>query len=124
MYHILTNNSLSIVLEGSEQVLTLRAKITVERQDIIRATWHDTFSDWRETTIRMPGTYVPKWLMAGSYWTPDGWDFVYAKKPSGKMMVPLLQDVLLIETTKDKYRRIIIQLDKSHAQEIIKWSMS
>ena len=120
MYHTTTNQSLSIVMEGSEQLLALRAKITVDKGDIESIEWHDGFADWPRLVVRMPGSYVPKWVMAGSYWSDDGWDFVYAKNPSG-LTRPALADVVVITTSKDRYRRIIVQLDKDAYNEINTW---
>lgn len=121
MYHILTNSSLSFVLEGAEQVAALRAKVSVEKTDIISIEWVPAFTDWHNWEIRMPGTYVPRWLMAGSYWTAEGWDFVYAKKPRSKMMQPILHDVLVITTKKDRYKRIILGMSKDKAKPILEW---
>ena len=88
--------------------------------DILNISWHEKFSDWPSLQVRMPGSYLPAWIMAGSYWNDEGWDFVLAKKPKG-LMVPVLFDVLVIETSKAKYRRIIVQMSQKKAQEIIKW---
>jgi hypothetical protein len=120
MYHTLTTKSLSIILEGTEQVLALRAKITVEKSAILSVEWHDVFSDWETMTIRMPGSYLPYWVMAGSYWTEQGWDFVFARKPKG-MMSPILHNVLVVTTVNNKYRRLIIELSKDNAKEIMSW---
>jgi len=120
MYTLTTKDSISFVLEGSEQVLAFRAKVTVALTDILNISWHEKFSDWPSLQVRMPGSYLPAWIMAGSYWNDEGWDFVLAKKPKG-LMVPVLFDVLVIETSKAKYRRIIVQMSQKKAQEIIKW---
>ena len=120
MYHSTTNQTLAIVMEGSEQLLSLRAKISIDKEDIESIEWHDAFADWPRLVIRMPGSYIPKWIMAGSYWSDDGWDFVYAKNPSG-LLRPALSDVVVITTNKDRYRRIIVQMDKSAYTDIHKW---
>ncbi len=120
MYHTTTNQSLAIVLEGREQMWALRAKITIDKADITSITWHGHFNEWPRLIIRMPGSYFPKWLMAGSYWSDDGWDFVYAKNPSG-MLRPSLDDVVVIETNKDRYRRIIVQLSKDEYNDLKTW---
>ncbi len=120
MYHTITNQTLAIILEGREQFFSLRAKISVDKKDIKSVEWHDSFSDWPRLMIRMPGSYFPKWLMAGSYWSDEGWDFLYAKNPSG-LIRPALSDVVVINTSNDRYRRIIVQLDKAAYEEIDKW---
>lgn len=120
MYYTLTNSTLAFILEGSEQILALRAKIRTEKDDIVNMDWHEVFSEWSDLLVRMPGSYLPRWIMAGSYWTEDGWDFVYAKKPRG-LLKPILHNVLVITTSKDRYRRLIIETTKENAQEIINW---
>ncbi len=107
-------------MEGSEQVLALRAKINIEKKDIEGVQWHEVFSDWSNMLVRMPGSYLPRWVMAGSYWTEDGWDFVFAKKPRG-MLRPILHKVLVVTTKKPRYKRLIIELSKDNAREIIAW---
>ena len=120
MYTMTTADSITFVMEGSEQVLSLRAKISVDAADITNVSWHERFSDWPKMQVRMPGTYLPRWIMAGSYYSDEGWDFVLAKKPKG-MMQPVLFDVLVVETTQDRYKRIIIRTDKAKADEVIDW---
>ncbi len=120
MYTTTTADTLTFVLEGTEQVLAFRAKVAVSREDIENISWADRFTDWPSLQVRMPGSYLPSWIMAGSYWNEDGWDFVLAKKPKG-LVQPILFDVLVVETTKTRYKRIIIRMDKDKAEEIIKW---
>lgn len=120
MYTVTTNDNISFILEGTEQVLAFRAKVSADRKDITSISWHDKFNDWPSLNVRMPGSYLPSWIMAGSYWNEEGWDFVLAKKPKG-MLRPLLFDVLVIETSKPKYKRIIIRMEEDKAKDVIKW---
>ncbi len=120
MYTQTTNDSITFVLEGAEQVLAFRAKVKVGIKDITNISWHDKFSDWPNLQVRMPGSYLPSWIMAGSYWNDDGWDFILAKKPKG-LIIPLLFDVLVVETNQNRYRRIILKMNKEKAEDIIKW---
>ena len=120
MYTTTTKNSLTFVLEGTEQVLSFRAKVKIAREDIASIAWHEKCSEWPSLQVRMPGSYLPSWIMAGSYWSDDGWDFVLAKKPKG-MMQPVLFDVLVVETTQNRYRRVIIRMEQDKAREVIDW---
>jgi hypothetical protein len=120
MYTTTTNNTLTFVLEGTEQVLAFRAKVAIDREDIVSVKWFDRFNEWPSLQVRMPGSYLPAWIMAGSYYSDDGWDFVLAKKPKG-MLKPVLFDVLVVETTKIRYRRVIIRMKKEEAKEVIDW---
>lgn len=120
MYTTTTTKDLTFILEGTEQVLAFKAKVSVSREDITNITWYDRFNDWPSLQVRMPGSYLPAWIMAGSYWNEDGWDFVLAKKPKG-MLQPTLFDVLVVETNKTKYKRIILRMKEPEAQNIIDW---
>lgn len=120
MYTQTTDQSLTFVLEGTEQALALRAKIRIEVEDITSVEWKEKFYDWPKMLVRMPGSYLPSWIMAGSYWTDDGWDFVFAKKPKG-LIKPMLFDVLVITTSKNRYKRVIIRMKKKQAKEIESW---
>ncbi len=68
---------LRVQLEGREQVFALRAKIDIPRKSILSVEWKDVFRDWKTWEVRIPGTGLPGVLFAGSYWTEDGWDFMY-----------------------------------------------
>lgn len=120
MYYTLTKQTLSFVLEGAEQVAALRAKVSVAKEDIMSVEWHEVFSDWSTMMVRMPGSYMPRWIMAGSYWSEEGWDFVYAHKPRG-LIKPILHKVLVVTTSKDKFRRLVIESTKDNANEIKAW---
>ena len=120
MYYTFTTTAVSFILEGTEQVAALRAKVRVEKSDIKDVAWYSVFSDWNSMMVRMPGSYLPRWIMAGSYWSDEGWDFVYARKPRG-MMKPILHKIMVITTSKDKYRRIILETSKENMQEILHW---
>jgi hypothetical protein len=120
MYTQTTNDSITFILEGAEQVLAFRAKVKVNIEDITNITWYEKFSDWPSLQVRMPGSYLPSWIMAGSYWNDDGWDFILAKKPKG-LIQPLLFDVIVVETNQNRYRRIILKMTKEKAEDIITW---
>lgn len=120
MYTTFTNDTATFVMEGSEQVLSLRARVKVDKSTIKSIKWLSKFNDWPSLQIRMPGSYLPSWIMAGSYWSDDGWDFVLAKKPKG-LMRPILFDVMVIETTENRYRRVIIRTTKEKVDEVLSW---
>ena len=120
MYYTLTTTTISFILEGPEQVAALRAKVSVDKDDIISVEFHEVFNDWHGMLVRLPGSYLPRWIMAGSYWTDEGWYFVYAKKPR-KILKPVLQNVLVVTTKKDKFKYLVIESNSDDAKEIINW---
>ena len=111
---------LRLELEGQEQLWALKSRIDIPRKHILYAEWRDVFDDWKKWELRMPGTYAPGILAAGSFLTEDGWDFMYVQKPKG-FTNPVVQKVLVIETDLKKYRRIIVTLDHSEAQKVLMW---
>lgn len=113
-------DGICIELHGSEQFWALRAKISVLKETIKDIRFEPSFQDWRKWEVRMPGTHAPTKLLAGSYWTEVGWDFLYVKRPIG-FIKPKAEDVLVIETDQERYRRVILSSDKDEASGIIKW---
>ena len=116
-----TKDSLIITLSGQEQVWALKAKVVVAKKDIVKIEYFETFKNWRKWEVRLPGTGAPGILFAGSFWTEEGWDFLYLKRPHG-LFKPFVHNVLCIETTLSRYRRIIISCDKNAVEDILKWA--
>lgn len=121
MKFITDKKTLTIELHGREQVWALRAKLTVAKKDIVLAEFRDVFKDWRKWEVRLPGTGMPGKLVAGSFWTEEGWDFLYLKNPHG-WLNPFVHDVLYIETKQQKFRRIIMTCPKEDAEAVIAWA--
>lgn len=113
-------NGLSIELHGKEQLWAMRAKIAVPLETITNIMFEPKFRNWRKWQVRMPGTHAPRLLLAGSYWTEEGWDFLYIKRPV-RFINPLVFDVLVIETDQNRYARIILSSDEAEAKNIIDW---
>jgi hypothetical protein len=78
------------------------------------------FDEWRRWEVRMPGASIPGHLVAGSYWTEEGWDFVYVVNPRG-FIKPKADNVLVIETSQSRYKRIILSYDEAEAKKIVSW---
>lgn len=121
MNFVTDNKSLTIELYGKEQLWALKAKIVVLKKDIINIQYLDIFKDWRKWEVRLPGTGMPGRLIAGSFWTEEGWDFLYLKNPHG-WLNPFVHKVLLIETKQQKYKRIILSATKDDAKKVVLWA--
>jgi hypothetical protein len=113
-------DDLSVVLHGKEQLWAIRARVKVPKSTILSVRFEPKFQDWRKWEVRIPGTHIPRVLMAGSYWTEEGWDFLYVKKPRG-LRKSRLENVLVVETDQNRYRRLIVSCDSKQADKIIKW---
>ena len=114
------DSGICVELHGKEQFWALRAKVSVSRDTITDIQFAPQFQDWRKWEVRMPGTHAPGRLLAGSYWTEEGWDFLYIKKPVGYSK-PKVENVIVIATKQDRYKRLILTTDKETASGIIKW---
>lgn len=112
--------TLRIVLEGSEQVWALKSQIDIPKKHILYAEWCEYFDDWKKYEVRLPGTYAPGILAAGSFWTEKGWDFMYVVRPKG-FTNPVVKQVLVIETDLSKYRRVILSVDHTEASKVLTW---
>lgn len=113
-------DGLSIILHGREQLWALRAKLKVNRDDITNIRFMSVFDSWRKWEVRMPGASIPGHLVAGSYWTEEGWDFIYIENPRG-FLKPKADNVLVIETDQSRYKRIILSYDPKEAKKIVEW---
>lgn len=111
---------LRIELEGKEQIWALKSKIDIPKEHILFVEWREVFDEWKKYELRLPGTYAPGLIAAGSFWTEEGWDFMYITKPKG-FTNPLVKHVLVIETDLKKYRRVILSIDHAEASKVLTW---
>ncbi len=114
-------DELIIKLQGKEQILSIRAKVVVPKSIIKLCEWRETFSEWRRWEVRLPGAGIPKRVIAGSFWTEEGWDFLYLLNPHS-FINPFVHNVLFIETDEHKFKRIILSCDKKEADRIAAWA--
>lgn len=121
MQFITNKSSLTIELQGREQIWALRTTITIPKKYIIRVEYRKYFDDWRKWEVRLPGTGMPGKLIAGSFWTEQGWDFLYLTNPKG-WLNPTVHGVLYIQTTQQKFKRIILSCSKEQALLVEKWA--
>lgn len=121
MKYVTDDDSLSIELEGFERFWALKTKLTILRENIIVAEYRELFDDWRKWEVRLPGTGMPGKLIAGSFWTERGWDFLYLINPHG-WANPSVYNVLCIETNQPRYRRIIVSCSQLEAQKVAAWA--
>lgn len=114
-------NTLTIELHGKEQFFAVKAKVVVKKKDIQIAAFRSVFQDWRKWQVRAPGAGIPKRIIAGSFWTEEGWDFLYLTNPHG-IIEPMVNNVLFIETNQNKFKRIVVSCDPKEAAKIVAWA--
>ena len=116
-----TDKELTIILERREQIAAFRAKIVIKKNEVTELSWCDKFSDWRRWEVRLPGASIPRRLIAGSYWTEKGWDFLYLRRPVG-LRSPVVGDVILIELNgHNRYQRVALSGTKEDYNYLHKW---
>jgi hypothetical protein len=113
-------NGITIELHGKEQFFALRACVKVPFDTIESVVHEEKFQDWRKWEVRLPGTGALGKLIAGSFWTEAGWDFLYVRNPRG-IFRPVAENVLVITTSQDRYRRVIVTCEPKQGQEIAHW---
>jgi hypothetical protein len=116
-----TKTDLTITMDRREQLWAMKAKIIVAKSDIVSVNYCETFKSWRKWEVRLPGTGMPQVLVAGSFWTEEGWDFLYLKRPHG-FLHPFAHNVLVIETKLSKYRRIVISVPRVEIEPVLAWA--
>lgn len=121
MKFITTAKELTIVLDRKEQIAALKAKIVIKKSEVKDLKWHDVFSDWNKWEVRLPGAAIPGRLIAGSYWTEKGWDFLYLRRPVG-FRKPKVTDVGVLELKNhSRYERVVLSMTKADFGHLDKW---
>lgn len=120
MRFLFDKNLLTIELIGREQIWALKAKVESLKKNVLQVRYLNEFNDWRKWELRLPGTGMPGKLVAGSFWTEEGWDFLYLTNPHG-WLNPIVHNVLYIETNQPKYKRIIVSCSRADADSVIAW---
>lgn len=110
----LTNDMLSVVLEGKEKVWAVKKHVNIEASSITNVEWvTGTVNKARLNGLRAPGTGVPRRFYAGSIYKKSGWEFWYlnAKVPG----------YLVITTDKNKYRVVRLTVDEKVGTRVRQW---
>ncbi len=112
---------MEIVLGAEEMVVKLGVlekiasvkftDIRVPRKDVVRAEAAVPESSWRE--LRIPGTYFPGLIKAGSYSTPRGFEFWYVTKK---------RSPISINIANHTYARLIFGAANVDADAINQWA--
>ncbi|MBP9738433.1 hypothetical protein KBD20_01965 [Candidatus Saccharibacteria bacterium] len=110
----LTEDALSVVLEGKEKIWAVKKQLTVAADTISNVEWMTgTVNRSRLNGWRAPGTGVPKMFYAGSIYRKAGWEFWYlkAKQPG----------YLVITTDQKKYRVIRLTVSEDVGTKVREW---
>lgn len=98
------NGLLHVKLEGLEKVWALKSSLSVSLANVteVRAKEPDEKPRSYWTGLRMPGTFVPWVLKAGTYFTSFGKEFWYVTAGKGFLVLYLKEGA---------YQRVVLGLD-------------
>lgn len=97
---------LIVRLSGWQALFALKREIAV-KCDNVESVGVGTVTSLAPNGLRMPGTYVPKVIAAGSYWWKGrGWSFWSVRNPKKAVDIRLRDE---------RYARLVIQVDDPHA---------
>lgn len=87
-------------LKGWHIIWAMKKKIVVQKNNIVKA-YAFTEHPSKVSGVRMPGTYLPGVITAGTYLTSSGkqfWDVCKTEKS------------IVVELTNEKYTKIVVQV--------------
>jgi hypothetical protein len=98
----ISDQTLNIDLDGWEQLWAFyfNADLKVPLAHITEVSTELPASDWRE--VRLPGTFLPGVIKAGTYYTPNGREFWY---------VTQRDRYLTLKLENEFYNRIVLAID-------------
>ncbi len=99
----INNIGLKVELGFFDKILSIRGSLQIPLKNIREATTKPPETRWWRD-IRMPGTYIPGLIKAGTYYTKNGKEFWFVIK--GK-------NYLTIELENESYQRIVLGLNEN-----------
>ena len=95
----ISDDKLRIRLSLWEKILSIHGSFEIPLDQITGATTETPRSKWRD--LKLPGTYMPRLIKAGSYLTGRGREFWYVVR---------WRNFLTIELKDRSYRRMVLSL--------------
>ncbi len=96
---------LKIRLSGWQAVFALKREIDVALGNVVSAE-ADTLTSKRPDGVRLPGTYLPGVITAGSYWwKTTGWSFWSVRREDQAIDIRLLDE---------HYNRVVVEVAYPH----------
>jgi hypothetical protein len=124
MKFVAEDDSLTILLQGSEILLSLKRKLVLPWEKIVDLTWTPEFN-YRDLMVRIGGTGVPRLLYAGHFRDLDTKEtlFLYLRRPKG---IPELRSVsdanVLAITMRDyPYAKVLVTCQPDIGASLMNW---
>jgi hypothetical protein len=103
MVKIAVGRHVVITLDTKEKLMALERTISIPKENIVSVSTERAKPSW--LSIKM-GTHVPRWFMAGTFWTRKGKAFYYVRDFT-KCVTLNLQD--------HEYSKVVIEVDDKEA---------
>ncbi|HEY7294850.1 MAG TPA: hypothetical protein VH916_07395 [Dehalococcoidia bacterium] len=100
----IADGTLSIIMEGMDKLWALKSRLDIPLEHVVSVA-HDPAQAKRwPRGLRLPGSFIPGVLTAGSYWKSghgdgDGWSF---------WDVHNAEQAIVIETNHEHYKRVVV----------------
>lgn len=98
----ITDNDLIVRMEGWDKVWALKSQITIPLAHVRGAVPYSkeaAGNPW----LRMPGTYLPGVITAGSYWKPGSeWVFWDVHEP---------ESAIIVQLADEHYAKLVIEVE-------------
>jgi hypothetical protein len=116
----LSDDALTIALEGWERVWAVRRRVVIPRAKIVHAEWHPEPFDVH-AGLRLAGTSVPGVLAAGTFYGQGMKQFLYLRRPQG-WGGRSATNVLVLDLHDTFYHRIVLTCAEEDAARVTAWS--
>src|SRR5262249_20436166 len=116
----LSDDALTIALEGWERLWALRRRLVIPRGKTVRAEWHaDPFAV--HAWLRLFGTAVPGVIAAGTFYGQGMKQFLYLCRPRG-LWHATAANVLVLDLHDMFYHRVVLGCAEAEAARVIAWA--
>lgn len=116
----LSNDALTIALEGWERVWALRRRVVIPRGKIVHAEWHPEPFEI-SAALRLAGTGVPGVLAAGTFYGQGMKQFLYLRRPQGWSR-RIAANVLVLDLHDTFYHRVVLSCAAEDAARVTAWA--
>jgi hypothetical protein len=115
----LSDDTLTIALEGWERVWALRRRVIIPRAKIVHAQWHaEPFEI--HASLRLAGTGLPGVITAGTFFGQGMKQFLYIRRPQGWIR-GTAANVLVLDLHGMFYGRVVLSCTAEDAARVLDW---
>ena len=116
----LSDDALTIALEGWERVWALRRRMIIPRAKIVHAEWHrEPFE--LHASLRLAGTSLPGVIAAGTFYGQGMKQFLYLRRPHGLRRVTSA-NVLVLDLHDMFYHRAVVSCAEEDGARVTAWA--